>query len=206
MQNSTRTSKRSSTFPARLPPALVPELPALKRTRALPCPPMDAANGEARSLPWECPQRFPLSSSGLPPYTDRGTGAFSHCSSFSHGAFNHALPEGASASVSVTWRTAVRGLLLVAEKEEARGEIFFLSDGKDYGWKEIGDAFARAAGRRATRDFTVPESFIRTYAAIADMVATVRRRPALLNSDKVKEMVQPGWVCDNGKSRRLLGF
>ena len=38
------------------------------------------------------------------------------------------------------------------------------------------------------------------------MVATVRRRPALLNSDKVKEMVQPGWVCDNGKSRRLLGF
>ena len=100
----------------------------------------------------------------------------------------------------------VRGLLLVAEKEEARGEIFFLSDGKDYGWKEIGDAFARAAGRRATRGFPVPESFIRAYAAIADMVAALRRRPALLNRDKVKEIVQPGWVCDNGKSRRLLGF
>ncbi len=114
-------------------------------------------------------------------------------------------PKGPCSSLCYV-KDVVRGLLLVAERG-GPGEIFFLSDGKDHGWKEIGrDAFARAAGRRAVRDVTVPESFIRTYAAIADMVAAVRRRPALLNRDKVKEMVQPGWVCDNGKSRSVLGF
>jgi dihydroflavonol-4-reductase len=99
----------------------------------------------------------------------------------------------------------VRGLLLVAEKEESRGEIFFLSDGRDYGWKEIGDAFARAAGRK-TLCVPVPRSFIWTYAVAAEMVAAIRRRAAVINRDKVMEMVQPGWVCDNDKSRRLLGF
>jgi dihydroflavonol-4-reductase len=99
----------------------------------------------------------------------------------------------------------VRGLLLAAQKDEARGHIFFLSDGRDYGWKEIGNAFARAVGRRAS-SVPLPRSLMWGYAAVSDAVAAVRRKPALLSCGKVKEMVQAGWVCDSGKSRRLLGF
>lgn len=99
----------------------------------------------------------------------------------------------------------VRGLLLVCEKEEARGQIFFLSDGGAYRWKDIGDAFARTMGR-GVREITIPEFSVRACALVADMVATARHRPGVFSRDKVREMVQPGWVCDIGKSRRLLGF
>ncbi len=99
----------------------------------------------------------------------------------------------------------VRGLLLAAEKEEARGEMFFLSDGQDYGWKELGDAAALAIGRRA-RAFPVPKSLIRAYAVISDLIAALRRRPTLLDRTRTKEMMEPNWVCDIGKSGRLLGF
>jgi dihydroflavonol-4-reductase len=99
----------------------------------------------------------------------------------------------------------VRGLLLASEREEARGEIFFLSDGQDYGWKEIGHAAALAVGRRA-RALPVPKSFIWASAVMGEMVAAIRRKPALLDCGRAKDMVQSSWVCDIGKSRGLLGF
>ncbi len=99
----------------------------------------------------------------------------------------------------------VRGLLLGAEKEEARGGIFFLSDGQDYGWKEIGNAAALAAGRRA-RGFLLPKSLILVYAVAGGVVAAIRRKPSLLDRGRAKEIVGPSWVCDIAKSRRLLKF
>jgi nucleoside-diphosphate-sugar epimerase len=99
----------------------------------------------------------------------------------------------------------VRGLLLASEKEEARGEIFFLSDGQDYGWKDIGRAAALAVGGRA-RTFPVPKWLIWASAIMGQMIAAFSRRPALLDYGRAKDMVQQSWVCDIGKSRRLLGF
>lgn len=99
----------------------------------------------------------------------------------------------------------VDGLLLTAEKDEARGGIFFVSDGQDYSWDEIGEAFS-AACERKTHCVPIPKAMLWACAAGADVMAAVCRKPALLSYGKVKEMVQSGWVCSNNKSRRLLGF
>ena len=37
-------------------------------------------------------------------------------------------------------------------------------------------------------------------------VAQVTGKPALLNADKVREMVQPSWMCSNQSAKQMLGF
>ncbi len=99
----------------------------------------------------------------------------------------------------------VRGILLAAETQTKSGEIFFLSDGKDYRMEEIGDIVAQAMGIAAFR-IRVPMPMIWGIACLSEVISKFSRRPFLLNKDKAEEMIQKDWVCDITKAKTLLGF
>jgi nucleoside-diphosphate-sugar epimerase len=99
----------------------------------------------------------------------------------------------------------VRGILLAAETRTKSGEIFFLSDGKDYRMEEIGDIVAQAMGIDAFR-IRVPLQMIRGIARLSEVLSKFSGRPFLLNKDKAEEMIQKNWVCDITKAKTLLGF
>jgi len=94
---------------------------------------------------------------------------------------------------------------LAAETQTKSGEVFFLSDGKDYRMEEIGDIVARAMGITAFR-IRVPRQMIWGIACFSDVLSKFSRRPSLLNRDKAEEMIQKDWVCDITKAKTLLGF
>ena len=99
----------------------------------------------------------------------------------------------------------VRGILLAAEIQTKSGEIFFLSDGKDYRMEEIGDIVAQAMGIDAFR-IRVSRHMIWGIACFSEVLSKFSRRPSLLNKDKAVEMIQKDWACDITKAKTLLGF
>lgn len=99
----------------------------------------------------------------------------------------------------------VRGLLLASDKEAALGQVFFLSDGREYGWEDVGNAVALAAGRKV-RQLPVPKFFVMAGALAGEAIGVISRKPPTLNFGRAKEMVGYNWVCDINKSRNLLGF
>jgi dihydroflavonol-4-reductase len=99
----------------------------------------------------------------------------------------------------------VQGILLAVETQAKSGEIFFLSDGRDYRMEEIGDILAQTMGITALR-LRVPRPMVVGFACFSEYLSKWLGRPALLNKDKAKEIIQPEWVCDITKAKTLLGF
>jgi nucleoside-diphosphate-sugar epimerase len=115
-------------------------------------------------------------------------------------------PSGPDQRLSLCYvQDLVRGILLAAETQTKSGEIFFLSDGKDYRMEEIGDIVAQAMGTPAIR-IRVPRQMIWGIACFSEVLSKFSRRPSLLNKDKAEEMIQKDWLCDITKVKTILGF
>ena len=99
----------------------------------------------------------------------------------------------------------VHAILLSARAQEPSGEIFFLSDGQDYRWEEIGDIFTQAMETKAIC-VRVPEWMVFGVASLSEYLSKISGKPSLLNKGKVEEMVQKNWVCDITKAKTVLGF
>jgi dihydroflavonol-4-reductase len=99
----------------------------------------------------------------------------------------------------------VRGIVLASENERAAGETYFLTSATSYGWKEIGETTRRMLERRAIR-LKIPEWGIFTIAAVAEGLAFLSSRPALINFEKARDMVQDYWTSSPVKAERDLGF
>ncbi|HEY6002610.1 MAG TPA: NAD-dependent epimerase/dehydratase family protein [Anaeromyxobacter sp.] len=98
-----------------------------------------------------------------------------------------------------------RGLLLLAEREEARGEAFFLASPETITAEGLMAESARALGVRSRR-VPVPAPLLRGVAAAADLVSDVTGRRLPLNRKLAAQVLAPGWVCDPSKARARLGF
>jgi nucleoside-diphosphate-sugar epimerase len=96
-------------------------------------------------------------------------------------------------------------ILLAAESQESKGEIFFLSDGHDYRMDEIGDVFAQAMGVTPL-SIPVPKWVIFGIASFSEYLSKLSRKPPLISRGKAEEMVQEDWGCDITKARTVLGF
>ncbi len=99
----------------------------------------------------------------------------------------------------------VRGFVMAAESEKAAGQTYFLTSTSVHGWREIGDLTKKALGRPAVR-VKIPEFGIYTVAAFAELFARLSRKPALINFEKARDMVQDYWTSDPSKAKRDFGF
>ncbi len=99
----------------------------------------------------------------------------------------------------------VRAILLAAETQTEKGEIFFLSDGQDYRMEEIGDIFAQAMQISALK-LRIPKQLLFGMAFFAECFSRVSGKPTMMSRGKVAEMIRKNWLCDITKARSLLGF
>ncbi len=99
----------------------------------------------------------------------------------------------------------IRAILLAADREVRSGEIFFLADGGDYDWDEIGTAFSAALGVRPLA-VPIPKWALLGAAPVIETISRLSRKPLLLSRGKVREIIKGGWACDITKAKHLLGF
>ena len=99
----------------------------------------------------------------------------------------------------------VRGCVMAGESTNSIGHTYFISSKNIYGWKEIGDETQHILGRRALR-VRLPEAAVFVVAAFAELFALFSSKPALINFEKARDMVQDYWTCDSAKAKRDFGF
>lgn len=117
-----------------------------------------------------------------------------------------ALAGGADMPISVAHvLDVVQCLILAAQSDDSAGQIFYMAGPKAITTGELIDAIERAVAHRV---FTipVPAPVLRIIGHLAELQSAITKKPALLNKDKVREMLAGGWVCNIEKARRLLGF
>jgi nucleoside-diphosphate-sugar epimerase len=99
----------------------------------------------------------------------------------------------------------VRGFILAAESDIALNQTYFISSREIYSWKELGDVTRAILGKRALR-VRIPEPVVYVVSAFAEFFALFNSRPAILNIEKGRDIVQDYWTCDSSKAKRDFGF
>jgi nucleoside-diphosphate-sugar epimerase len=95
----------------------------------------------------------------------------------------------------------VEGILLSAEKKEAEGKVFFLSDNMVYTNEDIAGEISLALGSKALK-MRLPRSLMPFVAFLGEKMS----KKSIINSDKVRELRYSNWTCDAGKAMNELGF
>ena len=102
----------------------------------------------------------------------------------------------------------VNAILLAGHVPKARGQVFFVSDGKSLDWNELSAQIGLAL-QKSYKTFNVPLKIVKIAATLGDRMARWTGKsflPPIVSRDKIKEGEAPGWVCSNRKIARLLGF
>jgi nucleoside-diphosphate-sugar epimerase len=99
----------------------------------------------------------------------------------------------------------VRGIVMAAEGERSMGQVYFISSKGLYGWKEIGEVARTVLGRSALR-IRIPEPGVYVIAAFAELFSLFSSKPALINFEKARDMVQSYWTCDASRAKRDFGY
>jgi nucleoside-diphosphate-sugar epimerase len=95
----------------------------------------------------------------------------------------------------------VRAIVLSALSDNARGEIFFVSDGAPHESDEVVDAIAEALEKHPVK-VRIPRCLMTFAGAISDR----SQRASIINRDKIREMRHRCWTCDSSKATRYLQF
>ena len=99
----------------------------------------------------------------------------------------------------------VRALILAAERPEALGQSYLVTDGRDYAWRDITLAVAQELGLRKIR-LKVPYGFQVALAWLAEGTSRLTSKPPLLSREMLRSGHRFEWLYDGAKIQRELGF
>jgi len=99
----------------------------------------------------------------------------------------------------------VRAIVLAADDPRSRGQIYLVTDGCSYSWRELTDAVAFALGPRR-RYLKIPFPVQYAVAAGSELGARLKRTTPRLTRSNVTAPRKFDWVYDGSKIGRELGF
>lgn len=114
------------------------------------------------------------------------------------------LPELHNRRSMVHVDDVVAVALLAAEKTEAAGQIYIVSDGQSYSTRQLYD-FIRAALGKSPMQWTIPLIVFKVLAKIGDAIGRLRGRRFMFDSDALWKLTGSAWYS-SAKIERELGF
>ena len=78
--------------------------------------------------------------------------------------------------------------------------IFHVSDGGAHSWEDVGEITGQALGRRLHR-VRVPAMVARLAGSIGEWQGRLTGKLPVVNADKVRDILQPYWICDTTRLR-----
>lgn len=91
------------------------------------------------------------------------------------------------------------------ENSVSGDKTYYLAHETPYTWDEIGRVISKAAGRPSL-PVPVFDFVFHCAAFAAQALSYVTKKPAVLNKQKIGEMLQPYWTADNTPARKELGI
>lgn len=99
-----------------------------------------------------------------------------------------------------------RGMIEAAMHDAAVNETFFLTDPEPYSLAWTMELLRDTLKPSKHKHMAAPIWAARMLARFNDVLQFIIRRPMIPNSDKLRELLPPYWVCSGQKARDLLGF
>ena len=96
------------------------------------------------------------------------------------------------------------GIIRAGFADRGNGEIFYLSDGRVHTLAEVANILSTISG--GAKIIHVPQLIGKITGLLGDCISRFSGKPQITNRQKVKEVLQEGWVCDTDKIREQLGF
>jgi UDP-glucose 4-epimerase len=84
-------------------------------------------------------------------------------------------------------------------------QTYNLSDGNFYGKYELGDLTKEILSIK-TFKFHLPVNFVKIIAAVSEKVSYLRNKAAVVNIEKIDELMAVNWYCDDESAKADLGF
>jgi len=127
----------------------------------------------------------------------------------------HFVPSLATRHMSLVYAGDLAEALLAAAERGTRvtpGDgaagrgYYFVAFDEQPSYADLGRMLGRALGRRWTVAAPTPEFFGWGLAGANELVARVRRKPGIVNFDKMREAAAGSWICSPARAREELGF
>lgn len=99
----------------------------------------------------------------------------------------------------------VQHLLLLGDRPEAKGQVFFCASDETRSVAEFLREVSALLGT-TPRVLKVPPALLLGVGKAADVASKVLGRKLPLNEKLARQLLAPGWVCSIEKSKRLLGY
>lgn len=124
----------------------------------------------------------------------------------------HPVPGYRQMSISIVHVADLcEGIIQIAERgsrvcrdDPSRG-IYYITSGPTISYGHMGALAAQAMGRRVLV-LPTPKLVFWMTGAVGEVIGRMRRKPGLLNWDKMREAVASGWECSDEKLRTELGY
>ncbi len=99
----------------------------------------------------------------------------------------------------------VRALSLAVTTNHGLREAYFVAMPDPVEWSAVAKTFGAVTGK-SLRRIVVPEFVSRLIGLFGDLSMKASGKPALLNSEKVREILATGWICNSSKIERAWDF
>lgn len=99
----------------------------------------------------------------------------------------------------------VTAMLRAAEEPRKNGPVYFVTDGNVYSWEEVARIASGLLGI-TPRTIRVPEGVLAFFALLAEGAAWLRKKPALLDRQRVLDLRQSAWTASPHKFFDTYGF
>ncbi|HMG09187.1 MAG TPA: NAD(P)-dependent oxidoreductase [Mucilaginibacter sp.] len=84
-------------------------------------------------------------------------------------------------------------------------KTFNLSDGNFYSKYELGD-ITKEVLKLKTIKFHLPVNFVKIIAVVSEKISSLSNKAAVVNLEKIDELMAVNWSCDNENAKSELGF
>jgi nucleoside-diphosphate-sugar epimerase len=98
-----------------------------------------------------------------------------------------------------------RGIVQATIDNRTCGEIYNISDPEIFTFSSIIDYLA-AFFNKKTVQIRLPMGLVYSIAGIAQFIAMLGNKTAVLNIEKARDLLQKHWVCDPKKIQMHIGF
>jgi len=119
-----------------------------------------------------------------------------------------ATPDGSKYYSLIHVSDLCRGIIQAGEasvENVPSGEVFYLTDGGLYSYRELLLAMAKSLGVRPL-EFKIPPFAVSIAAGAASALGTMLGRTFPLNRDKLNEILPDYWICSTDKAKEMLGY
>ncbi len=100
----------------------------------------------------------------------------------------------------------VKGIMAAARSEKAVGQVYYITSTCSFSWDEVIAAARPVLGFKKLYRISLPEPFVFFLGSVISAISSLQGKPALINSDKVNELLQDYWVCSPEQAEHDLGF